>query len=64
MLCDLTSHILCWGNEKQMVNMLPNTAQDLGEAGDNLIPVEGPTGPFDHDPLPSMTFTQSQGQGV
>lgn len=37
----LTSHILCWGNEKQMVNMLPNMAQDLGKAGDNLIPVWG-----------------------
>lgn len=36
----LTSHISCWGNEKQMVNMLPNMAQDLGEA-DNLIPVWG-----------------------
>lgn len=37
----LTSHILCWGNENQMVNVLPNMARDLGEAGDNLIPVGG-----------------------
>lgn len=55
----LTSHILCWGNEKQMVNMLPNMAQDLGEA-DNLIPVWGahrtlwpwPTSSHDLHPKP------------
>lgn len=34
----LASHILCWGNENQMGNMLPNMAQALGEAGENLLP--------------------------
>lgn len=48
----LTSHILCWGNEKQMGNMLPNMAQAwLWEKQERIsFQFEKPTEP----PLPTL----------
>jgi hypothetical protein len=64
MLCDLASHILCWGNEKQM---LPYMAQvRLTKKERRISGLRSPQNPYfqplGYSPFSFMTCTQGQGQ--